>query len=405
MSHNIGRNQTSRRGCSGCGDILHHIFHKCLDCDDYELCPTCVALRTWGSNHLGHSEAHTFIQLTEVTDVQVIRTDDQTRISRERLRALQESVHHDVDCNRCRRPIKGIRLKCIQCGNLDLCHNCIYYQAEVDELSHTFVMFVEKNKLIYKPIVPHPSIEEPSIDSPSTNNPSNPPTTQSAVTDWNREGVCDGCGRFLRATQFICLVCTNYRMCTPCFGRVSQTHPGHSFIRCNNINDIIVESPSRPPPIHPNNCSHCHQRVVGSMYRCIHPACESIALCERCESLPPELGVHPLSHPLVKFRHDYTPDRRRQEIWDEILRFSRSLHPRMEDIDRGELSLSPLPGLHVYMENVCPICYADMTGRRTIGAPCGHILCTDCRENVVKYAREDGRSACCHVCRLEYDST
>ena len=201
-----------------------------------------------------------------------------------------------------------------------------------------------------------------------------------------------------------------------------QTHPGHSFIRCTNINDIIIEAPSRPPSIHPNNCSHCRQRVVGSVYhvrfylvtprdplisvrtQCIHPACESVILCERCESLPPELGVHPPSHPLVKFRQDSTQDRRRQEIWDEIFNFSRSLGARMDDIDRGELSLSDSPELHVYMENECPICYADMTGRRTIGAPCGHILCTDCRENILRFAGEEGRSACCHVCRMEYES-
>ncbi len=209
MSHNIGGSEASQRACSGCGDMLHHIFHKCLDCDDYELCPTCVALRTWERSHPGHSEAHTLIQLTEITDVQVVRTDDHIRISQERLRAMQESVHHDVDCNRCRRPIKGIRFKCIQCGNLDLCHNCIYYQAEVDDLSHTFVMFVRKNKLIYKPI-PHPSIEEALLDSPLTSSTPNAPTTPSPVTDWNREGACDGCGRLLRVTQFICLVCTSW---------------------------------------------------------------------------------------------------------------------------------------------------------------------------------------------------
>ena len=204
---NIRMSETSQRECSGCGDMLHHIFHKCLDCEDYELCPTCVALRTWELNNpLWHNEAHALIQLTEITDVQVIRTDDQVRISQERLRAMQESVQHDVDCNRCRRPIEGVRFKCIQCGNLDLCYNCIYYQGEVDELAHPFVMFVRKNKLIYTPVT-HPPIEAPSRSSPPT---PNSPTYASAGTDWNREGVCEGCGHLLRSTQFICLVCTSW---------------------------------------------------------------------------------------------------------------------------------------------------------------------------------------------------
>lgn len=50
----------------------------------------------------------------------------------------------------------------------------------------------------------------------------------------------------------------------------------------------------------------------------------------------------------------------------------------------------------------CPICYEDMTGRTTVGAPCGHLLCRSCRELVVDTAARNGERAKCHACRAPY---
>jgi hypothetical protein len=47
----------------------------------------------------------------------------------------------------------------------------------------------------------------------------------------------------------------------------------------------------------------------------------------------------------------------------------------------------------------CPICLEDMTGRATIGAPCCHMLCQTCRENLINSSDSWPK---CHMCRMPY---
>ncbi|KAF9514160.1 hypothetical protein BS47DRAFT_900711 [Hydnum rufescens UP504] len=50
----------------------------------------------------------------------------------------------------------------------------------------------------------------------------------------------------------------------------------------------------------------------------------------------------------------------------------------------------------------CGICMEDMQGRAVVGAPCGHMLCRECRVLIVKAATAKGRLARCHFCRTTY---
>jgi len=50
----------------------------------------------------------------------------------------------------------------------------------------------------------------------------------------------------------------------------------------------------------------------------------------------------------------------------------------------------------------CGICMEDMQGRAVVGAPCGHMLCRECRVLIVKAATAKGRLARCHFCRTAY---
>ncbi|KAF8337488.1 uncharacterized protein EI90DRAFT_3043149 [Cantharellus anzutake] len=375
VEHSVRREYpVSRRRCS------------CY-CEDYQLCPNCVALQSWESSPSGHRDTHSLIQLTEILDV---RVGD--------IRAMRGAIHHYVDCNNCHRPIRGVRYKCIQCGNLDLCPSCISRQGEIDEPSHTFVTFVQRGKLIYRPTIPitnyriESSSALPLQDAPLLGRVPNTTGNSPVTSERTREGVCGDCGVVLNTPDLSVLTApVHFQLCPACVGRVTERHPGHSFIRCSNSSDVIVGPIPTAPVIHRNNC-------VRSMYRCLHPACESTTLCEQCESLPNEVGVHPLSHPLVKFRQDHSQDERRREVWDKIFDFSRSLRNCTSGLEEST-SLN----VH-YVPNECPICYEDMTGRMTTGAPCGHLLCRDCRALILRFAREEGRRASCHFCRSYYES-
>lgn len=48
----------------------------------------------------------------------------------------------------------------------------------------------------------------------------------------------------------------------------------------------------------------------------------------------------------------------------------------------------------------CMICCEE--GVLETGAPCGHVLCGDCKRGIIRAAREEGRNAVCHICRTPY---
>lgn len=54
--------------------------------------------------------------------------------------------HPDVNCNGCSKVgIAGIRFRCAQCHNYDLCATC--YGADVHDLDHTFVRYQTTNSV------------------------------------------------------------------------------------------------------------------------------------------------------------------------------------------------------------------------------------------------------------------
>ncbi len=57
-------------------------------------------------------------------------------------------------------------------------------------------------------------------------------------------------------------------------------------------------------------------------------------------------------------------------------------------------------------ESECPICCEEMNEMRppTTGAPCGHILCLQCRERIIE-ATGNYLGPTCHMCRVPYDAT
>lgn len=98
----------------------------------------------------------------------------------------------------------------------------------------------------------------------------------------------------------------------------------------------VPQSSSYPPALthlqiapkqHRAMCSLCHQTIVGTCYKCLHPVCSSanVNLCAACES---DSGVlHPPDHPLLKLR---TPD-----SWHPILGLGKSTRPSVAGSEEG----------------------------------------------------------------------
>ncbi|PIL32363.1 hypothetical protein GSI_05609 [Ganoderma sinense ZZ0214-1] len=103
--------------CDGCGKTdIEGVRHKCLVCDDYDLCEVCIASP---AKRTEHNPDHAFFPLTTPYD--------RHEYDKARARAHPESILHDgIACDGCSsKPLAGVRHKCLECEDFDLCTSCV----------------------------------------------------------------------------------------------------------------------------------------------------------------------------------------------------------------------------------------------------------------------------------------
>ncbi|KAK0501558.1 hypothetical protein EDD18DRAFT_1143248 [Armillaria luteobubalina] len=158
------------------------------------------------------------------------------------------SLHADgVSCDGCHQPIKvGIRYKCQNCQNYDLCSDCCDVPPRDHPSWHSFLRIGLSSQV---PV---------------------------------HEGYsCDGCGQEpIRGKRFICKTCKDFDLCECC--KISQPsyHPmWHRF--------ICIASPALNTYHHQQVCNGCNMSPIrGPRYRCqdirCHPDGVGFDLCSDC---------------------------------------------------------------------------------------------------------------------------
>jgi len=108
---------------------------------------------------------------------------------------------------------------------------------------------------------------------------------------------CNKCGHGLSGGRFKCASCASHELCASCFHGSEANHPMHSFTYVHSKEDYLTARDQ-----HRTTCNLCHQTILGTCYKCLHPICAStgVNLCAACES--DGAGMHPLDHPLLKLR-------------------------------------------------------------------------------------------------------
>ncbi|XP_018576502.1 uncharacterized protein LOC108915038 [Anoplophora glabripennis] len=245
--------------------------YKCYDCYDYDLCRLCYH----GNKH---ELSHTFLRIDSQNCAGIILSP---RLKR-RGNHEQEIVHKGIHCDGCNsRNIQGIRYKCNNCYDYDLCDLC--YHRNKHHLSHSFK----------------------KIDSPDCviliNLPPRLTSRRNLKAGSVHEGVrCDACNLVnIHGFRYKCKNCYNYDLCDSCYH--GNTHdPSHIFIRVdlpNNLGVYLVPLLTSmknhgEDTVHKGiNCDGCNSRnIQGIRYKCNN--CYDYDLCDFCY----RGNKHDLSH-------------------------------------------------------------------------------------------------------------
>ncbi|WWC71610.1 uncharacterized protein I206_105568 [Kwoniella pini CBS 10737] len=191
--------------------------------------------------------------------------------------------HRRIWCDGCEEGIRGVRYKCEQCPDYDLCGSCLplLHSSDLHPSAHTFKAMLHRDLTERIKLNPEGQAEE-TVRHPAT---------------------CDLCSLAIKGVRWKCLNCPDWDSCNSCAATITETHPGHSFVKLHKSSDYVTNSSVEASDNvhHPHVvCDGCNGYIRGSRYKCMHPSCPDYDLCEACESSP--LRVHPVDHPMLKMK-------------------------------------------------------------------------------------------------------
>ncbi|CAG8762235.1 10729_t:CDS:1, partial [Cetraspora pellucida] len=136
-SGKLGRNYHNAM-CDYCKSVIVGIRHKCINCPDFDLCNACAALAP--TQHPGH----TFIPIHRTGEPEI--------------KPSNSVFHPGIRCDACGKAIRGVRYKCGNCIDFDLCGNCEADPINKHDESHIFLKIkkpVLKRLRANKPLLHH----------------------------------------------------------------------------------------------------------------------------------------------------------------------------------------------------------------------------------------------------------
>ncbi|CDO73092.1 hypothetical protein BN946_scf185007.g146 [Trametes cinnabarina] len=296
------------------------VRHKCLDCDDYDLCTSCISDPDRRSHH---EVSHAFFPVTvpgQLAEYQAAlarhnhplfgrrRQQDPQRDGdgdAERPHAPTLLVHKNIICDICNQEIVGVRHKCLDCPDYDLCEACLrtpHLRAQ-HHASHEFFSIEKPGEVIVHTVFSGAGEREP--DHPAHNPRESVPRVRTRdVEPVVHNASCDLCDSRIRGDRFKCLDCPDYDLCQLCYKIVHDQHPGHGFVKVSEPATLMPRDRAMDPA-HNASCNTCGNRITGVRYKCMYETCLDFDMCESCEALP--IPVHPFNHPLLKLK---TPESR-----------------------------------------------------------------------------------------------
>lgn len=300
--------------CDACDKTIVGTRHKCTVCFDFDLCDVCYDARAQPLNHKAeHEMLHLERPQRIVTHLVGAGRGPVTRpVATSSTSTATPNTLHNAWCDVCSERIRGVRHKCLDCPDFDLCDACV--RSDHFDGNHQFCRLVEPGQVVVRDISeppvrargrPHTNVQTipPSIPAPPAP-PVVPPAQQAPRPARpgppSHSAACDMCSSRIRGVRYKCTACPDYDVCESCFRVSEEVHPGHSFAKVYQQGDIIVRKSSQTGFRHHARCDVCQKQIMGVRYKCIHPSCPDFDICERCEATP--FAVHPETHAFVKLK-------------------------------------------------------------------------------------------------------
>ncbi|KAF9579990.1 hypothetical protein BGW38_003533 [Lunasporangiospora selenospora] len=215
------------------------------------------------------------------------------------------ALHPNVYCDICVNNIRGIRWKCQDCSNFDLCQSCIGLAQRRHSPNHTFKPLGGVKKQ-YNPTKQPASSASSSSSSSSTSSTINPArnngSTRSSESNGNNRpakhmAICDICQYTIYGVRHKCLQCYDYDVCQSCLPMTNVQHfEDHDFhaIEYPGQMKTLVD----PTPHDGIVCDGCNKDIYGIRYKCGN--CADFDLCGNCETVSPR--IHNPEHVFIKIR-------------------------------------------------------------------------------------------------------
>ncbi|KAF8602359.1 hypothetical protein BDV93DRAFT_494889 [Ceratobasidium sp. AG-I] len=225
-----------RAWCDGCSERIRGVRHKCLDCDDFDFCDACVGKEHFGGGH----EFYALVEPGEVVvrniqsdlppvpsvrvrglaNAQIVRSQPSMPMSipapapvpshfphrAGRTGRAAQPARHPAACDMCSSQILGVRYKCTNCPDYDVCESCFRISEEVHP-GHSFVRVHKREDVV---------------------------TRKTTQTRFRHHARCDVCQDQIMGVRYKCIhpACPDFDICARCEAMPIPVHPDtHALVK------------------------------------------------------------------------------------------------------------------------------------------------------------------------------